>query len=187
MAEPVASTVQPASPSTLQDEDGLQHHGHVALPSNPRLPNGTFFWHSEPPVLEGGPALLSVAEVMSGSDELASIRLYYRPQDTPHGRTWRHGDDEVLASRRQRSLSIDDAVQMMEANTTHGNVGVVSYRDYTRAKAVQARRMLASPEGPPLQGELPEGTVWFFVREDYRDPMLEARDHVAAAYDDIDI
>jgi hypothetical protein len=113
-----------------------------------------------------------------------TLRLYYRPEDTPQSRSWRHGDDEVLASRRHVALTVDAAAQMLTESEGRGPVVVVSSRQYTRNKAAAKRRRLIGPghEAAAI-GEAPAMTQ-FFVREDYRDPLLEARDHV---YEDIDI
>jgi hypothetical protein len=107
-----------------------------------------------------------------------TLRLYYRPEDTPQSRSWRHGDDEVLASRRHVALTVDAAAQMLTESEGRGPVVVVSSRQYTKR-----RRLIGPGHEAAAIGEAPAMTQ-FFVREDYRDPLLEARDHV---YEDIDI
>lgn len=111
--------------------------------------------------------------------ETVSLRLYYRPEDTPHGRSWRHGDDELLASRRQATLSTDAALEMVTESQKRGSVCVVSYRDYAREKALASRQKLCVPDEVLLAPTVTQ----FYVREDYRDPLLEARDHVEDVID----
>ncbi|XP_061595142.1 AT-rich interactive domain-containing protein 5B [Cololabis saira] len=42
---------------------------------------------------------------------LASVRLYFLPEDTPKGRTREHGEDEVLAVSRKMVVRVEDLVQ----------------------------------------------------------------------------
>uniref|UniRef100_A0A3Q3X6V1 Uncharacterized protein n=1 Tax=Mola mola TaxID=94237 RepID=A0A3Q3X6V1_MOLML len=42
---------------------------------------------------------------------LASIRLYFLPEDTPKGRTREHGQDEVLAVSRKMVVRVEDLVR----------------------------------------------------------------------------
>jgi len=181
MAEPKSGLPSPESV-----EEAAEPMEVEISPSNPRVPTGTFMWHTEDAVLPGGPILVSIAEVMSGSADTISVRLYYRPEDTPQGRMWRHGDDEVLASRRNVSLSVDIAAAMLAASAERGPVTVLSYRDYARTKAAEKRLQLAStPPAIVVPPPIAVGTARFFVRDDYRDPLLQARD--PPAVDDLDI
>ena len=64
---------------------------------------------------------------------------------------------------------------MRNTGLARGDVQVLSYRDYCREKA-RIKRLGAEAA--------PKGTR-FFVREDYKDPVLESRDRVIV--DDVDL
>lgn len=83
----------------------------------------------------------------------------------------------MLASRRHSSLPVDAAVAMRNSGQSMGDVTVLSYRDYCREKARIKRLGVVAAGVPP-------GTR-FFVREDYKDPVLESRDNLII--DDVDL
>uniref|UniRef100_UPI00358F377E AT-rich interactive domain-containing protein 5B-like n=1 Tax=Myxine glutinosa TaxID=7769 RepID=UPI00358F377E len=50
----------------------------------------------------------------SRGDVLACSRLYFLPQDTPGGRSWEHGEDEVLAVEEKVVVRLQDLLQWVK-------------------------------------------------------------------------
>jgi hypothetical protein len=67
---------------------------------------------------------------------------------------------------------------MRSTGLTRGDVQVLSYRDYCREKA-RIKRLGFEASGVPIAG------TRLFVREDYKDPVLESRDRLIV--DDVDL
>eukprot|EP00041_Stephanoeca_diplocostata_P008088 m.116145 g.116145 ORF g.116145 m.116145 type:complete len:185 (+) comp17166_c0_seq3:360-914(+) len=135
------------------------------------LAKGVFFWYKEDSLDATQAPLRPIAEVVERCADSVTIRLYYLPEDTPRGRNVRHGKDEVLASWRSPKLPVDDAMQLIASEQGNGAVQVVTYRAYCRMKANQKRFHFVGDVG--AQQPRP---MTYFVRDDYRDMQLEARD-----------
>uniref|UniRef100_A0A3Q4BLH4 Uncharacterized protein n=1 Tax=Mola mola TaxID=94237 RepID=A0A3Q4BLH4_MOLML len=128
---------------------------------------------------------------------LASIRLYFLPEDTPKGRTREHGQDEVLAVSRKMVVRVEDLVRwscpqpagwsssqksapydLIEAQ----GIKVLSYPQYCRFRSLQ-RRIQDSASGPGLQDPhllalggikaLPN-TRLMYCRDTFSHPTLES-------------